>query len=64
MPPKDQKWIYISGFLIAGIVVVVLALVASVWGETTETATAIVALATAFASGLIGGLFGAYVQKP
>jgi hypothetical protein len=61
---RDRLWVYVTGFLVAGLVAVGLALVA--WGASGSTdsiSPSLVVLATGFSSAILGGLLGAYVQK-
>jgi hypothetical protein len=61
---KDKRWVYITGFAVAGFVAIGLSLVA--WGAANSTngvSTAMLVLATGFTSAILGGLLGAYVQN-
>jgi hypothetical protein len=56
--------IYMTGFIVAGLVAVLLALIA--WqsaGGDNSVATSILVLGTSFVSAMLGGLLGAYVQR-
>jgi len=60
----DRKTVFLVGFVVSGVVVIALALIA--WGASTvnpggeTTSTAILLLGTAFTSAMLGGLLGAY----
>lgn len=63
---KDRMWVFVAGFVVAGIVAMGLAAIA--WGasassESNEIATSIIVLATGFTSAILGGLLGVWVQK-
>ena len=61
---KDRRWVYIAGFVIAGAVAVGLGAIA--WGAQggeNSISASLVVLATGFASAMLGGLLGAYIQK-
>jgi len=61
---KDRLLVYVTGFCVAGLVVVGLALVA--WGASggaNSIAPSLVVLATGFSSAILGGRLGAYVQR-
>jgi hypothetical protein len=61
---RDRRFVYMTGFVVAGVVAISLALVA--WGAADSAngvATAILVLATGFTSAILGGLLGAYVQR-
>jgi hypothetical protein len=65
-PPgsRDRRWVYVTGFVVAGVVAVGLAAIA--WGAQSgdnSIAASLVVLATGFASAMLGGLLGAYIQK-
>lgn len=56
--------IYQTGFIVAGAVVIALSLIA--WGASgsaNSVSTAVIVLATGFASAILGGLLGAYIQR-
>ena len=56
--------VYMTGFIVAGLVVIGLALVA--WGASggaNSIASSLVVLATGFSSAILGGLLGAYIQR-
>jgi hypothetical protein len=61
---SHRLWVYVTGFLVAGAVAVGLGAIA--WaaqsGENSVSASLVV-LATGFASALLGGLLGAYIQR-
>jgi hypothetical protein len=60
----DRRWVYITGFLVAGGVAVGLGAIAwAAQGGTNSIASSLVVLATGFASAMLGGLLGAYIAR-
>lgn len=60
---KDRRAVFIAGFIVAGVVALVLAGIA--WGiastaDSSELASSVIVLATGFSSAILGGLVGAY----
>lgn len=61
---KDRRWVYVVGFVVAGVVAIGLSALA--WGAQSgdnSIAASLIVLATGFTSAILGGLLGAYVQK-
>lgn len=56
----DRRWLFITGFVVAGVTVIALSAIAAFAPKhNPETAHSIMLLATAFTSALLGGLMGA-----
>jgi hypothetical protein len=60
----DRRAVYVTGFLVAGAVALGLAAIAwGAQGAEGSVAASLVVLATGFASAMLGGLLGAYIQR-